>query len=291
MDNPYLLFSTLVEQGTFRAAAEALNTSTSSVSRQLQQLEAHLGTQLLQRTTRSFSLTQAGQIYYGSCRRILEELRQTEQQMQNLSSTPFGLLRVTTTPAFGHARLIDILAEFARCYPKINVDLILTDTNIDIVKEGIDIAIRIGQLPDSALIAKTVLEGYRVPCAAPSYLAERGEPTTLDDLQHHDLVYPTSLGSITKIQQAIAPDLVIQDAQKKFSANDINCVYKACLKGLGITFLPSYLVEEDLQSGTLVELFGGKLRSPHIVNAVYPKTAFLANKTRVFVDFICRYFD
>lgn len=284
------LFIALVESGSFHGAANRLKISSSVASRQLKRIERELGVQLLNRTTRSMSLTQPGKLFYESCRRIEEEKRSAQQLIQNLSAKPVGKLKITATPAFAHARLIDAIGDFSNRYPDIQFELVITDQHIDLVDSDIDIAIRIGDLRDSRLKSRRLLQARLLACAAPGYLARYGYPHALSDLARHRVIFSSHLPEFEKRHQASFPDLSVPEQQKVLIANDVLSIYRAAQAGVGITLLPDYLVRRDIERGDLTELFAGQLTMPHEVFALFQGVEFMPYKTRVFIDFLAERF-
>jgi DNA-binding transcriptional LysR family regulator len=280
------LFIAIIDQGSFYKAAEHLKISASSLSRQLKQLEKRLAVQLLNRTTRSQSLTQAGKLYLDSCRRIQEEKRATRLLLQNLNAKPEGSLRITATSAFCYAQLIEALSHFSLAYPDINYQLTVTDKPVDIVEAGFDLAIRIGELRDSRLKSRRLLPSYLIPCASPDYIHRQGMPEYGDELLKHQFVYMNHLPSLEKRHLQLLPEMHVNDAQKKLVVNDILSIYQAVKSGMGISMLPSYLIKEDIRAGRLVELFSGKKNTPHEVFLLFPSADFMPLKLRVFIDFM-----
>ncbi len=286
LKDDHQVFVTLVNAGSFIGAANQLETTAASISRYLKKLEVKLGVQLVNRTTRSLSLTQAGQVYYDSCQRIIEEIRDTQHRMQNLSAKPVGLLKITCTLTFARGTLIDLLARFSLEYPDIHFELNISDESLDIIDAGFDLAIRVGELRDSRLKCRPLMTGYLVPCASPDYIARCGLPATPSELANHQFIFVGHVQSIIKRHLSLIPDLIVNDRQKKVVLNDTFSAYRAAVAGMGVTLLPSYLIEDALSEGRLVELFKGAKRLPHEVNLIFPQSDFMPNKTRVFVDYL-----
>lgn len=284
------LFLTLVEAGSFKGAADQLKVSTSAVSRQLKQTEQTLGVRLLNRTTRSLSLTQAGRVYLDSCRRIEEEKRTTQRMLQNLTAKPVGRLRITATPTFAHAQLLPALADFSQQYPDIQFDLTLSDRHEDLVESDLDLAIRIGDLKDSRLKSRRLLASRLVLCAAPAYLRERGYPQSLEELDRHQIIYSSHLPDIEKRHMNSLPSLELPESHKVLVVNDVLSIYQAAKLGMGITLLPDYLISKDLVNGVLEELFPDQVRPSHEVFALFQGTDFMPHKLRVFIDYLADHF-
>lgn len=246
---------------------------------------------LLNRTTRSLSLTQAGHVYYESCLRIEEERRTTRRQLQDLTARPVGRLRITATPTFAHARLIGALAEFLTCYPDIQFDLTLGDRHEDLVESNLDLAVRIGDLKDSRLKSRRLMPSRLLLCAAPRYLEKQGYPEELSALHQHKVIYSNHLPEIEKRQLNQLLSMEVPDYRKVLVANDVLSLYRAALLGMGITLLPEYLITEDLARGDLVTLFPERVSPPHDVFLLFQGSEFMPLKTRIFIDFLVAYFE
>jgi len=286
----FTLFIAIVEKNSFYKAAELLKMSSAAVSRQLKSLEQRLKVQLLNRTTRSLSLTNAGAVYLASCRRLEDETNATLRQLQDLNAKPLGLIKITATPTFAQSHLLAAISNFSLEYPDINFLLELGDQSIDIVDSGIDVAVRIGVLQDSRLKSRLLFSSSLKVCASPSYIERYGLPKSKKELSEHQLVLMNHLPSIEKRQQQYIPELVVSDVQKKLIVNDVMSIYLAVISGMGISMLPNYLVQKDLESGRLVELFNGKLTTKHDVYLVFPASDFMPLKTRVFIDYLVAHF-
>ncbi len=285
------LFTCIIDHRSFVKASEHLRISPSAVSRQLQKIEKTLGVTLLHRTTRSLSLTEEGKLFYESCRRIDEEKRNIRHRLLDLKAKPAGHLKLTATPAFAYAQLVDAMAAFQDEYPDIHVELEVSDKQLDLVEEGIDLAIRIGKLQDSRLKCRRLLRSRLIPCASPAYLARYGEPEQLADLKQHRLVSINHLPQIEKRQQLLLADIGIENKDISLKVNDVLSLYRAVLAGMGISFLPHYLIQADLEAQQLVELLPQQARMLHEVYVLFVQSEYMPVKTRVFLDFLQNYFQ
>ena len=285
-----LLFTRIVEAGSLSAAAREANLSQPTVSKQLADLEARLGTQLLQRTTRHLSLTEAGSALYVRAKRILAELDEAEAGAADLHGSPRGTLRVGAPVAFGRLHLMPTLPDFLRRHPGLTVDLAMSDRFTDLVADGADVVIRIGKLSDMSLIARHVGRSTRVPVASPAYLAAKGEPLTPKDLLQHDCLAYTLLttGNEWHFTGPSGEDAV--RVQGPFRADNSEAVRQAALAGLGIAVLPTWLVTEDLAAGTLLRLLPDWTPVAADVSVLYAPAARVASKVRVFVDHVVAIF-
>jgi len=280
-------FVKVVETGSFTAAAKALHLSATMVSRHIRELEDQIGVRLLHRTTRSVSLTEVGRLFYERCSPLLIELDELENSVTALHAAPRGLLRVSAPPAFGAAYIAPIVAEFAHLYAGMTTELILSERMVDLVDEGFDIAIHMGELPDSTVQARQLTLFQMIVCASPDYLQRHGTPRTPEELTRHNCF---SLGVPGLLKDWTFFD---NDGGKfsgkvsgNFRTNSPGAQLSAALCGHGITLQPSYLVKDHLAAMRLVNLFPD-LKGPEIpVRAIYLPGRYVATKVRVFMDFL-----
>jgi DNA-binding transcriptional LysR family regulator len=278
-------FVAVVEAGSLSAAARRLNTPLATVSRKVSELESHLRTKLFNRSSRKLVLTDAGSSYVAACKRILADVTEAERAASGEYSAPTGELIVTATIGLGRIYLIPILADFLKAYPDIKVSLILTERVLSLFEEQIDVALRIGALSDSSMIAIRVGAIRRMICASPAYLAARGRPRTPDDLAGHDcityagLVSPdvwTFVGDKTNVAIPVHARLVVGTAE---AACDAACA------GIGITSAFSYHFQAALERGALTSLLDEFQPATLPVNLVYTASRFLPIKMRAFLNF------
>jgi DNA-binding transcriptional LysR family regulator len=273
-----------VEAGSLSAAARRLGTPLSTVSRKVAELEAHLKTRLLNRAGRRLTLTEAGQSYVAACRRILEEIDEAERAAAGEYSAPRGELIVTAPIVFGRLHVLPVVIEFLRAFPDIAVRLTLADRVINLLEENFDLALRIGALPDSSLVATRLGTVRRVVCASPAYLAARGAPATPIDLMAHDCIAFEGLSATTwafrvgrtELFAPIRPRLVVTTAEASIDA---------CVAGLGITRVLSYQVAAALHDGTLALLLVDFEPEPWPVHLVHAGGRRQPLKLRAFLDF------
>ncbi|MGI1670641.1 MAG: LysR family transcriptional regulator [Neptuniibacter sp.] len=277
-------FVKIVDCGSMSAAAEKLSMSQSSVVRTLAALEEVLGVQLLIRTTRRLNLTEEGREYYRRCRQILHEVEDAENALNQKQSNPTGLLRVTAPVTFGRMHLSPVINEFLEQFPNMEIELILLDRVVDLLEEGIDIALRIGSLPDSTLIAKPVGTLGHIICASPDYIAKAGMPESPTEIINHDCIHLTALnsapewpfydrGSVNKIRIA-----------GKFKTNHVEAARDACCDGLGIGQFLSYQVGPHIAQGKLIAILEDYSLPPLPINLVYPHSRQQSSRSRVFID-------
>jgi DNA-binding transcriptional LysR family regulator len=280
------IFVTVVDTGSFTAAAAVLEMTVTAASRRLKALEQRLGVRLLNRTTRRLSLTEAGQIYYDQVRRMLSDLRDTEAQLTQLTDQLRGQLRITAPMSFGVRRLAPQIARFALAHPQLQVQLQLDDQRVDIIAQGLDMALRIGYPQDSSLVARPLLPIARYICAAPAYLRERGIPERpLDLLQHSCLHYNNpSVREAWTLAGPHGPESF--EVQGRFCSNNGEALCTAAVQGLGIVILPDFIVERALAEHRLQRILPGFEPPPFTLYALYPSRHFVPAKIRLLLDFL-----
>lgn len=284
-------FARVAETGSFSEAARRLRSSKSVVSRQIAALESELGVRLLHRSTRALTLTEAGRSYFDQLVRILADIDEANLSVSHLQAAPRGRLRVNAPMSFGIRHLAPAIPDFlARC-PEVEIDLTLNDRFVDLVDEGFDMAVRIGQLIESSLVARRLAPLRRVVCASPAYLAARGIPTTPDDVAGHEcLCYSNmSAGNEWKFVDRDGRPWPVE-IKGRLRINNGDAIRVAALNGLGLACLPSFIVGEDLRAGTLVPVLTEAMHQDGAVFAVYPHARLLSPKVRVFIDFLAERF-
>lgn len=274
-----------VECGGFTAAARRLGLSKSLVSRQVAQLETNLGARLLQRTTRRLSPTEVGQAYYQRAQRILADLADAAAEIGHLQAAPRGKLRISAPMSFGVLHLAPALPRFLAACPELELDLALSDRFVDLVEEGFDVAVRIGRLSDSTLVARRIAPIRRVVCASPAYLARCGTPQNPADLTEH--------ACLSHLDQGPAEWRFVVDGQQqtikvnsRLRAGNGEALRILALAGLGLTYLPTFFVGDDLRSGTLVPVLSPYVPGDSALHGVYPHGRHLTAKVRAFLDFL-----
>jgi DNA-binding transcriptional LysR family regulator len=280
------VFTMVVELGSFTAAANAFRVSPAMVSKHINALEQRLGATLLTRTTRRLHLTEIGQDYYESCKQILKQVEAAEAGAAIMRGTPKGLLRVSAPIWFGAITLSPIICDYLSAYPDVNIELSLSDRFVDIIDEGFDVAIRIGELDDSSYIARRLSKFELSICAAPAYLEKYGTPRKPEDLLAHQCLGFTNWRSRSG-WKVIQKSMAIQnEIQSRFDSNNGQALRAAALKGIGIIMMPKVLLTEDLKAGTLIEIMQAFTPPPRPVSAVYPKEKQATPKLTSFVDFL-----
>ena len=280
------LYVAVVDGGSFAAAADKLAISRAMASKQIQKLEEHLDTRLLNRTTRSLSLTETGRAFYERSAQIVADVEEAEQIAGQMTRRPRGVLRVTIPLSYGQHRLAAIIGDYTQAYPQVQLDISLSDRKVDLIEEGMDLAIRIGALPQSDLIARKIGAVRSVVCAAPSYLARRGTPATPADLAHHACLGYTLSGSATDWRLAGPEGTLSIPIGGPLKADNGDIIRLAALGGAGIAFQPEFIVGADLAAGRLVRVLPGWQSAEMGVYAVYPSRKHLSAKVRTFVDFV-----
>ena len=280
------VFTRVAERGSFAHAADELDISRAAASGHVAALEKHLGVRLLNRTTRRVSLTTEGADYLRRCRRILDEVQDAEETLRGSRSKPQGLLRVDVPVAFGRYLLLPALPEFTHRYPAIELDIRLNDRIVDLVAERIDVALRVGGVQQSGLVARRVAQANIVTCASPIYLADHGAPQTPDDLRQHRLLALTPAGGGSPEWSFPAPytprRLKLHFAMQ-FNAAEAPVI--AAAAGLGITHTADIVVAEYVSRGELRLILNDFVVPGPVVSLVYPSAGHQSPKVRVFSDF------
>ncbi|AHI29453.1 LysR family transcriptional regulator [Marinobacter similis] len=275
-------FVAVAETESFTQAARRLGVSTAQVSRQVSALETRLATRLFYRTTRRVSVTEAGRIYYQQCRQVLDALDDAERSITNLQLSPRGKLRLTAPITYGEKRIAPLVNEFVVKYPELDVEMNLTNQKLDLVGEGYDLAVRLGKLEDSSMMARRLASRTLYVCASPQYLSAHGAPQELAELAQHNCLQ----GNLDywRFQEQGQPRNV------RISGN-IRCdsgraLLDAALKGIGIVQLPDYYVQTALDTGQLLPLLTNYREDDDGIWAVYPQTRHLSPKVRMLLDFL-----
>ncbi len=279
-------FVKAAESGSLSAASRALGISLASVSRQVSSLEAQLGAQLLIRTTRRLALTESGRLYYESARHILGEVAETELALTARVAVPSGRLHVSAPTLIGRRHLAPLLPAFLRRHPQVSVDLMLVDRAVSLVEEGVDLAIAIGRLEDSSVIARKLGTLRMVVCAAPDYLELRGEPQTPDALKDHDCLVFAASPADAEWRFQVAGHTVRIQVPARLHANALDAVVATALGGAGLVRAPSWLVAEPIAAGRLRIVLDAYERPPSDIHALFLPTRLLSAKLRAFTDFL-----
>ncbi|MDH4124742.1 MAG: LysR family transcriptional regulator [Gammaproteobacteria bacterium] len=285
-------FVAVVETGSFTAAADRLETAKSAVSRRISALEERLGVQLLRRTTRQLNVTDAGRSFYEQGVRVLADLDEAESSVLKEHGELRGTLRVALPLTFGIRHMHEPIAAFSRLHPQLRFDLNLDDRRIDLVEEGIDVALRIGRLPDSSLIARRLFEVRSVVCGSPDYFKQHGIPATLADLKNHNcLIY----GNLAEPNKWVCRDSngksIRIDVAGTMTANNGDFLNAASAQGLGIALQPTFIAGELMRRGELIPVLTNYEWPVSAAYAVYPATRHLSRRVRELIDFLVEYFS
>ncbi len=280
-------FATVVDQGGFTDAARKLGISKSAVSKHVSSLETRLGARLLNRTTRRVSPTEIGLAYYDRARRVLNDAGEADALVTSMQSAPSGMLRVSVATDFGVNHLSPILGSFLHEYPDITVNMVLNNRYVELISEGFDLAIRVGELEDSSLRARKLAESHKQMIASPAYLEEYGRPQRIDDLNEHKLLHYSnqSNGSVWKLTSPSGEKRQVRSAGW-LTVNDGQSLLNAAMGGLGIAFLPDFLYANAMKSGRLVPAIEGLAPETQGIYAVYPPGRYTQPKVRAFIDFL-----
>ncbi|MFW6092575.1 MAG: LysR family transcriptional regulator [Pseudomonadota bacterium] len=279
-------FLEVVDRGSFTAAARALGISKSFISKQVRNLESRLGARLLQRTTRQLALTDVGEAFYEGCRKMSDEYEQTERLVNSLQNKPRGTLKIAINNLYGVRYTAAAVAEFARRYPEVAVNVTSSFEPPDLVAEGFDIGLQFGHLDDSTLIARRLGSHIMCLCASPEYFERFGEPKSVEDLRYHMCL----TGKLGTWQFDTEKGSIKVKVEGSWTSDDGATVLEAARCGLGLAQLPLFFINEDLEAGRLRRLEGRWSKYTRVTWAVYPSHRNLSTKVRLFLDFLAEYF-
>ena len=277
------LFCQVMESGSFTAAAEQLGLSKQFVSRRLIQLEDRLGVRLLNRSTRRLDVTPLGQSYYESALRLLGEVEQVEQGIAGQNSEPRGTIRLSAPLSFARAHLGCLLPQFLQRHPQVSVEVDLSDRPVDLIGEGYDLVLRIGTLEDSTLIARRIASIQRVYCASPDYLALRGTPLQPDDLAQHDCL---PYGHGRQVQWRFKGKVQALNVSGRMRVNNGELLRDTAIAGLGVTYLPTFIVGDALKDGRLITILDDFAPEALTLSAVYPQHRQSSRPVQALVEFL-----
>jgi DNA-binding transcriptional LysR family regulator len=277
------IFARVVTAGSMSAAGRELDLSPAVVSKRISHLEGRLGTRLFHRTTRQLQLTETGRGFYERVVQILTTVQEAEAFVSSGHERAGGSLKITAPTAFSRMHIAPYLGQFLKQYPDLSIELIATDHILDIVREGIDVAIRVAELDDSSLVAKRLAPSRRIFCAAPEYLAEHGTPKKLADLSSHKVLVENNIA--WRLQ---GPEgLVSLKLASEIKTNSGEIVHQALIAGCGIGFRSTWQIRDDILSKKLIPILPQYRESPGVaVYAVYPDKNFVPARLRVFVEFL-----
>ncbi len=276
---------TVVEAGSLSAGSRRLGMPLATVSRRVSDLEAHISTRLINRSTRIFALTSAGHSYVAACRRILEEVDEAERAAAGEYNAPKGDLVITAPIEFGRLHVLPIASEFLKAYPEVNIRTVLADRLFNLNEDRVDLAIRIGALPDSAMVARRVGQVRKVVVASPDYFAEHGKPESPEEISSHDCITFEGLespGAWSFIEGGAGVSVPVRS---RLVVNTAEASVDAAISGVGITRVLSYQVAEAIARGRLVLALEAFESRPWPVNLIHVGQGLLPLKTRTFLDF------
>jgi DNA-binding transcriptional LysR family regulator len=284
-------FVRVVDLGGFTDAARKMGLSKSAVSKHVSALEARLGARLLNRTTRRVNPTEIGMAYYDRAARVISEAGEADAMAASMQGTPRGELRISAPLSFGIRHLAPAVTAFLNAYPEVAARVSLDDRFVELVAEGYDMAVRVGALPDSSLMAKKLAETNLRLVASPAYLARKGTPRAVDELASHDLLHYSNLstGMGWRLRSPSGEERLVR-AVGRLTVNNGDALMRAACEGLGIVLSPAFICAEAVASGALVEVLPECRPAPLGIWAVYPAGRFPQPKLRVFVDFLTERF-
>ncbi|WP_245919156.1 LysR family transcriptional regulator [Melittangium boletus] len=271
-----ILFAAVVREGSFTRAARQLGITKQTASERIGKLEEQLGVRLLERTTRRLRMTESGTTYYDRCAAIAAQIDEANSEVRQRQAEPVGLLRVSSPMLYGRRYLAPVVADFLSRYPKASVELVLADRRVDLIEEGLDLAIRIGTIDDSSLVARKLGEGPVYFVASPGFLSKYGIPSARELRSARCIGFsPFETWEAENVKSRIDPVLTV---------NDLEVACEAAIAGVGIARVPELLCREAIQDGRLKLLFGSKPTMLRTIYAVYPSRLNLPAKVRLFVD-------
>ncbi|WP_296947534.1 LysR family transcriptional regulator [uncultured Massilia sp.] len=285
------VFVKSVEAGSLSGAARQMGLSQAMVSKHLRSLEERVGARLLVLTTRRLALTEAGARYHQRCLQILGDVEDADLEAMQLQSVPKGLVRLAAPQTFGELHLAPALAQFLERYPEIVLEAEFDDRFADLLDRGFDLAVRIGRLPDSSLVARKLGESHMLTCAAPAYLARHGEPAHPSELARHRClwIHSASTPGTWWYRDARGPLLV--DVGGPLRSNSMTMACHAALRGLGLVFGPAFVLRPWVAAGRLTPVLAGFESDPLDIHAVYPGGRRVPAKVRLLIDFLAGWFE
>lgn len=282
-------FVAVAEAGNFTQGAKKLLISTAQISRQISELEQRLNTKLFYRTTRKVTLTEDGELYYQQCRSILEGLESAERSLSNRQSSPQGKIKISAPVTYGEYHILPLINQFLIRYPQVEIQVQLTNQRINLIEEGYDLAIRLGQLDDSSLIAQRIASRQHFVCASPEYVERHGKPQSIAELKHHNCL----LGSADfwSFRDTHGSSRSTTSNKNVRVTGSLRCnsglgLVDAALNGIGIVQLPEYYLTKYIAQDQLVVLLNDYQREQEGIWALYPQNKFLPSKVRLLIDFL-----
>jgi len=279
-------FVAVANTSSFVRAGQKLQLATSVVSKRVKDLEEHLGSLLLQRTTRQVSLTDVGYGYLEQAQRVLAELDELEESIRCQSQRAVGQIKIAAPLSFTVGKLGPIFSAFLKAYPEVKIKTFLSDKKIDLVAEGYDLAIRIGNLSDSSLISKRIASTRRLVCASPKYLAEHGAPAKPADLYQHECLIYSGVRDGKSWPFKVEGKTIYQPVEGRFDSDNGDLLCEAAIAGCGITMLPSFIIEKAINRGDLTTVLQDYEEPNFDVYVLYPNRRHMSNRIRLLIDFL-----
>lgn len=285
------VFVRVAKAGSFAGGASELGISRAMATKHIMQLEGSLGTRLFNRTTRSLNLTDVGASYLERCQQVLLDVEEMEAAVTHLQTEPRGVLKISAPPVIGAKHITHAIAEFLKIHPDLTVDLILQSSTGDLIDEGIDIAIYLGDLADTSMVARKLASSSMVVCGSPDYLAKHGIPNTPEDLRNHSCLvnWASSPRNKWKFKSKTGYTSINVSGRMQSNVADANRI--AAVNGLGLVMLATYVVGRDIEKGKLIAVLEDYAPPPLDIHAVYPHRKYLSAKVRRFLDFLQKWLE
>ncbi|MDP3839222.1 MAG: LysR family transcriptional regulator [Methylococcales bacterium] len=285
------VFVRVAKAGSFAGGASELGISRAMATKHIMQLEGSLGTRLFNRTTRSLNLTDVGTSYLERCQQVLLDVEEMEAAVTHLQTEPRGVLKISAPPVIGAKHITHAIAEFLKIHPDLTVDLILQSSTGDLIDEGIDIAIYLGDLADTSMVARKLASSSMVVCGSPDYLAKHGIPNTPEDLRNHSCLvnWASSPRNKWKFKSKTGYTSINVSGRMQSNVADANRI--AAVNGLGLVMLATYVVGRDIEKGKLIAVLEDYAPPPLDIHAVYPHRKYLSAKVRRFLDFLQKWLE
>jgi len=285
------VFVRVAKAGSFAGGARDVGISRAMATKHIMQLEGVLGTRLFNRTTRSLSLTDVGASYLERCQQVLLDIEEMEAAVTHLQTEPRGLLKISAPPAIGATHIARAVAEFLKLHPDLTIDLILQGSPGDLIDEGIDLAIVLGSLDDTSMVARKLASSSLVICGSPEYLAKYGTPQTPEDLENHSCLVNWSILPRNKWRFKSDSGFKVINVTGRMQANAAHPIRIGAINGLGLVMSPTYVVGRDIENGTLKVVLSNYPLPPLDIHAVYPHRKYLSAKVRSFMDFLQKWLE
>jgi DNA-binding transcriptional LysR family regulator len=280
------VFVRVAKSGSFAAGARELGISRAMATKHIMQLEGALGSRLFNRTTRSLNLTDVGAAYLERCQQVLLDIEEMESAVTHLQTEPKGVLKISAPPVIGATHITRAVVEFLKIYPDLKIDIVLQGSPGDLIDEGIDIAIFLGALDDTSMVARRLATSPMVVCGSPDYFVKFGVPKTPEDLINHSCLVNWAIAPRHKWQFRTEAGLKIITVSGRMQSNAAHSTRVAAINGLGLVMLPTYIVGSDIEQGTLKVVLDQYPLPPLDIHAVYPHRKYLSAKVRTFLDFL-----